>query len=233
MLAAVCLRHVHQPACHTSAERPCTAQRRTGFAASHSNSQHQGYRPQDCCSSLSVLNPEGQDWSNSKMSIKPGALRLHCRTVHEIVIQLLAHHSPPTQHTSNAPLSACTNQSTTLQCCPAHTQTHTQHLLPQRHNLIQGGRWTAQGPPGARPLPVNLLLSWNLPAGVASMTCKGAHGVNAGYVKGSMRGSCSVAICLPVHRQPVHMTLPLPAQKAQPSLLLGSVPLPTQCPHVR
>lgn len=54
---------------------------------------------------------------------------------------------------------------------------------------------------------------------------------------GSSRLSCSVAKVLPVHRQPVHMTLPVPAQKAQLQvavpLLVGSVPLPTQLPQVR
>jgi hypothetical protein len=50
-------------------------------------------------------------------------------------------------------------------------------------------------------------------------------------VKGSTRGSCSVASFLPVHRQEVHITLPVPAQLAQVSPAVA--PLPTQVPQVR
>lgn len=75
-----------------------------------------------------LLSLQAQDWSNPKMSTEPGTLRLHCRTMHEIVVQVVAQHSPPTQHTSTALLSACNIHSrhTTLQCCSAHTDTHTQ-----------------------------------------------------------------------------------------------------------
>lgn len=50
-------------------------------------------------------------------------------------------------------------------------------------------------------------------------------------VKGSTRGSCSVASFFPVHRHEVHMTLPVPAQLAHEPL--SSVPQPTQVPQVR
>lgn len=48
-----------------------------------------------------------------------------------------------------------------------------------------------------------------------------------------MRGSCSVARLLPVHRQPVHITLPLRAQSMQPLRVAGSMPEPMQLPHIR
>lgn len=51
-------------------------------------------------------------------------------------------------------------------------------------------------------------------------------------VKGSTRGSCSVASFLPVQRQEVHMTRPVPAQLAQSSPA-PLAPRPTQLPQVR
>ena len=51
-----------------------------------------------------------------------------------------------------------------------------------------------------------------------------------------MRGSCSVAIAMPVHRQDVHITLPVPLQVEQKQLVPSrdtSLPRVPHCAHGR
>lgn len=111
---------------------PFTAQRCTGLVTSHSNSQPTSGLQiirlllLPVCSHSRVRTGQTQ---NCPLNQDPNA----CRTLHEIVAQGLAQHSPPAQQMPTALLSPCNIHSkhTTLQCCSAHTQRHMHNTLPQ------------------------------------------------------------------------------------------------------
>jgi hypothetical protein len=141
---------------------------------------------------------------------------------------LVQTHSSSAPTAPHQPPALCRPGKTGARSPPAHN-TSTRRTRP-RHDLAQHTSPASQTAAAAAP---NSAVCPSPRAQDAHVPVTHMARARAPHVKGSMRGSCSVAICLPVHRQPVHITLPLPAQNAHTSAVEGSAPQPTQWPHVR